>query len=83
MERCSAERRPDALTPTSAPRFGGTRKRELVLVLQSRNLRSGPVMPAMMPFAAFVLGSSLITVADGVPTLKVEQIGRASCRERV
>jgi hypothetical protein len=29
-------------------------------------------MPAMMPFAALALGSSLITVAADVPTLKVE-----------
>jgi hypothetical protein len=36
-------------------------------------------MTAMMPFAALVLGSSLITVAsDGVPTLKVEPSCKAA-----
>jgi hypothetical protein len=35
--------------------------------------------PAMMPFAALVLGSSLITVAsDGVPILKVEPSCKAA-----
>jgi hypothetical protein len=35
-------------------------------------------MPAMMPFAALVLGSSLITVAGDVPTLKVEPSCKAA-----
>jgi hypothetical protein len=37
------------------------------------------MLPAMMPFAALALGSSLIAVAsDGVPTLKVETSCRAA-----
>jgi hypothetical protein len=35
-------------------------------------------MSAMMPFAAFALGSSLITVAADVPTLKVEPSCKAA-----
>jgi hypothetical protein len=35
-------------------------------------------MSAMMPFAAFVLGSSLITMAADVPTLKVEPSCKAA-----
>jgi hypothetical protein len=35
-------------------------------------------MPAMMPFAALALGSSLILAADGVPTLKVETSCKAA-----
>jgi hypothetical protein len=35
-------------------------------------------MPAMMPFAALALGSSLMTVAADVPTLKVEPSCKAA-----
>src|SRR6201987_6557368 len=35
-------------------------------------------MPAMMPFAALALGSSLMTVAPAVPTLKVEPSSKAA-----
>jgi hypothetical protein len=45
----------------------------------SASLR-GPIEdPAMMPFAALILGSNLIAVAsDGVPTLKVEPSCKAA-----
>jgi hypothetical protein len=71
------------LPPHAGPVNKATQRPRSVLLFQTALWpippRARPIEDfAMMPFAAFVLGSSLITVADGVPTLKVEPSCKAA-----